>query len=93
MKLKDVYSLTKELYTRSMRTLKVVMDEKDLPKFIKDALKKLSTIPKQVEELKRSAAHSGARTLLRWAMAYSPELDLVEMAGGFPEYKDDGFSS
>jgi hypothetical protein len=66
------------------------MEEKDLPKFIKDTLKKLSTIPTQVEELKRSSARPGATTTLSRAMAYSPELDLAEMAGGFLEYKDDG---
>ena len=54
------------------------MDEKDLPKFIKDALKKLSTIPKQVEELKRSAVREGAMTLLSRAIAYAPELDPLE---------------
>lgn len=66
------------------------MGEKGLPQFIKDDLRRLSTIPQQVEELKRSAARSGATTTLSRAMAYAPELDMAEMAGGFPEYKDDG---
>ena len=55
MKLKVVYSLMEQLYTGSMQTLKAVMGGKDLPHFIEDVLKKLSSIPKQVEELKRSA--------------------------------------
>ena len=90
MKLKVVYSLTEQLYTGSMRTFEAVMGEKDLPQFIKDVLKRLSTIPKQVEELKKPIAQSGATTALGRAMAYAPEVDLSEMAAGFPEYKDDG---
>ena len=56
MKLKAVYSLTEQLYAGSLCIIKAVMGDKDPAKFIRDVLRRLSTIPKQIEELKRSAA-------------------------------------
>lgn len=53
---------------------------------------RLSTIPKQLDELKRSAARAGAIASLSRALAYSIDLDPNEMVGGFPELKDDGSS-
>lgn len=60
------------------------------PQFIRDVLKQLSTIPKQIEELKRSAARMGAMMALSRAKAYVPDMDPFEMAGGFPEFNMDG---
>ena len=53
MKLKAVYSLAEQLYAGSLCTIKAVMGDKEPVKFIKDVLRRLSTIPKQIEELKR----------------------------------------
>ena len=66
------------------------MGEKGTPKLIKDVLKCLSTIPKQFEELKKSAARKGAIAALSRALAYAPELNPEEMVGGFPQLKADG---
>lgn len=61
---------------------------------IKDVLEQLSTMPKQIQELKKSAAHSAAMLSLSRAKAYSADIDLAELAGGFPEYNtDDGVFS
>jgi len=60
------------------------------PQIIKYLLDQLSTMPKQIEELKMSAAHAGAITSLSQAKAYQTELDPEEMASGFPEYKASG---
>lgn len=90
MKLKAVYSLVEKLYAGSLRTLVAASNGKKPPWLIKDVLDQLSTMPKQIEELKMSAARVGAISLLSWAKAYQTELDPKEMAGGFPKYKDDG---
>ena len=56
---------------------------KEVSRFIRDVLKILSTIPKQIEKMKKSAARAGA-------MTYVPDVDALEIIGGFPEFKDDG---
>ena len=88
--LKAVYSLTEQLYAGSHLAIKVVMGDKQPLRFIKNVLECLSTIPQQIEELKRLAASSGATYSLSRALAYSAELDPTEMAKGFPEFKIDG---
>ncbi|KAI5000836.1 hypothetical protein ZWY2020_010795 [Hordeum vulgare] len=55
-----------------------------------DMVKRLSTMPKHIEEMKKSAARKGLITALRWSLSYAPELKPEEIARGFPEYKDDG---
>ena len=50
----------------------------------------LSTLPKQLLELKRSAARQGAMAALSRCLAYAPELTPEEMADGFPAKKVDG---
>ena len=90
MKLKALYSLTEQLYAGSLFTIKAVMTERDVPKFMKGVLEVLSTIPKQIEELKRSAARSGAIYALSRALAYGEEFDPAKLAKGFPEFKNDG---
>ncbi|KAI5008361.1 hypothetical protein ZWY2020_009409 [Hordeum vulgare] len=72
-----------------MMTMKVVMGNKEPIKPIKHMVGCLSTLPPQVEELKRSAARKGALTTLSWCLAYAPELKPEEVAVGYPELKDD----
>ncbi|KAE8769851.1 40S ribosomal protein S20 [Hordeum vulgare] len=78
-----------EVYAGGLFTIKAVMGDNDPVKFISDMLTRLSTMPKQIEELKISAARRWAITALSRSLAYAPELNLEELGGGFPEYKDD----
>jgi hypothetical protein len=89
-KLKAIYYLIEKLYAGSLRTLVAVSNGRKPSPLMKTVLYQLSTIPKQVEELKLSATRSGAITALSRAKAYQSELDPTEMAGGCPEYNDDG---
>ncbi|KAI5006014.1 hypothetical protein ZWY2020_033257 [Hordeum vulgare] len=70
-------------------TMKAVMGDKEPIKSIKYMLGCLSTLPPQIEELKRSSAHKGALTTLSRCLAYAPELKPEEITGGFLELKDD----
>lgn len=47
-------------------------------------------MPMQIEELKKSTARSAAMLSLSRAKAYVPDIELSELAGGFPEYNIDG---
>jgi hypothetical protein len=69
-KLKAIYSLTEKLYAGSLRTLVAVSNGKKPPHLIKDVLDQFSTMPKQIEELKLSAAQAGAITSLSRVKAY-----------------------
>ena len=84
-KLKAIYSLTEKLYAGSLHMLVAVSNGKKLPVLIKDVLDQLSTMPKQVEELKLSATYAVEITALSRAKAYQSELDPKEMAGGCPK--------
>ncbi|KAE8775319.1 hypothetical protein D1007_52189 [Hordeum vulgare] len=53
-------------------------------------LRRLSTIPEYIAERRKSYACKGVMATMRWALAYAPELKPDEIAGGFPQYKDDG---
>ena len=90
MKLKAVYSLTEQLYCGTLCTIKAMITEKCMPKNMKGVIEMLSTLPKQVVELKRSAARQGAMAALSRCLAYAPELTTEEMADGFPAKKVDG---
>jgi hypothetical protein len=57
---------------------------------MKGVIELLSTLPKQVEELRRSAARQGAMAALSRCLAFAPELTAEEMMDGFPSRKDDG---
>ena len=50
---------------------------------------KLSVVPQRAEEIKRSAARSGAITALSRAKAWQAELDPKELATGCPSLKED----
>ena len=67
-----------------------VMGHKEPPRFIRDVLKQLSTIPGQIEELKKSAARAGAMLSLSRAKAYVLDMDPTEITSGFPEFNTDG---
>ena len=66
------------------------MGSKEPVRTIKHMLSYLSTLPPQIEELKRSAARKGVLNTLSRCLAYAPELKPEEIAIGYPELKDDG---
>ena len=88
--LKAIYTLTEQLYTGSVLTVKAVMGAKEPITSIKKMLGCLSTLPPQIGELTRSAARKGALTTLSRCLAYAPEINPEEVAAGFPQLKDDG---
>src|SRR6266566_7550121 len=90
MKLKAFYSLAEQLYCGALCTMKAMLTEKCIPKHMKGLIELLSTLPKQVGELKRSAARQGAMAALSRCLAYAPELTTEEMMDGFPSKKVDG---
>ena len=75
MKLKVVYTLVEQLYTRTQRTLAAISPAGQVPTLLIDVLKKLSMLPVRLEEIKRSAARAGAVTALSRSKAWVPELD------------------
>ncbi|KAI5017178.1 hypothetical protein ZWY2020_037556 [Hordeum vulgare] len=87
---KAIYTLTEQLYTGSVLTVKAVMGTKEPITSIKKMLGCLSTLPPQIGELTRSAARKGALTTLSRCLAYGPEINPEEVAAGFPRLKDDG---
>ncbi|KAI5012784.1 hypothetical protein ZWY2020_025050 [Hordeum vulgare] len=88
--LKAIYTLTEQLYTGRVLTVKVVMGAKEPTTSIKKMLGCLSTLPPQIGELTRSAARKGILTALSRCLAYAPEINPEEVATGFPQLKDDG---
>ena len=55
-----------------------------------DVLKKLSVFPARFQEIKRSCVRAGALTALSRSKAWVPELDLADVAKGYPSFKEDG---
>ena len=88
--LKAIYTLTEQLYTGSVLTVKAVMGAKEPITSIKKMLGCLSTLPPQIGELTRSAARKGVLTTLSRCLAYATEINPEEVAAGFPQLKDDG---
>ncbi|KAI4995786.1 hypothetical protein ZWY2020_037874 [Hordeum vulgare] len=88
--LKAIYTLTELLYTGSVLTVKAVIGAKEPMTSIKKVLGYLSTLPPQIGELTRSAARKGVLTALSRCLVYAPEINLEEVAAGFPQLKDDG---
>ena len=88
--LKAIYTLTEQLYTGSVLTVKAVIGAKEPITSIKKVLGYLSTLPPQIGELTRSAARKGVLTALSRCLAYAPKINLEEVAAGFPQLKDDG---
>ncbi|KAI4969612.1 hypothetical protein ZWY2020_000526 [Hordeum vulgare] len=71
-------------------TVKAVIGAKEPITSIKKVLGYLSALPPQIGELTRSAARKGVLTALSRCLAYAPEINLEEVAAGFPQLKDDG---
>ena len=59
-KLKAAYTLVEQLYTGAQRIICTASHNKSAPTLIQDTLMKLSMLPARVEELKKSAARTGA---------------------------------
>ena len=85
MKLKAAYTLIEQLYTGAQRVISAASYNRPTPTLIKDTLARLSMTPAQIEEVKRSAARAVALLALTWAKAWISDLDLVDIAKGFPD--------
>ena len=89
-KLKAAYTLVEQLYTGAQRIICTASHNKPAPTLIQDTLMKLSVLPARVEELKKSAARTGAINALIRAKAWVPDFDPIEAAQGYPSLKEDG---
>ena len=89
-KLKAAYTLVEQLYTGAQRIICTASHNKPTPTLIQDTLMKLSVLPARVEELKKSAARTGAINALIRAKAWVPDFDPIEAAQGYPSLKEDG---
>ena len=92
MKLKAVYTLVEQLYTKSQRAGAIVALSNKVPTLLVDVLKKLSVLPQRFNELRRSFMRAGAVAALSRAKAWLPELDPADIAIGYPSLKEDGTS-
>ena len=90
MKLKAAYTLIEQLYSGSQRAICTAMYNKPPPSLIKETIEKLSMLPARLEELKKSAARSGAMAALIWAKAWIPDLEPIDIGQGYPSVKEDG---
>ena len=90
VKLKAVYTLDEQLYTGTQCALATISPTNQAPTLLSDVLKKLSVLPKRTNEMKRSSARAGAVTALSQAKAWLAELDLADIATGYPSLKEDG---
>ena len=89
-KLKAAYTLIEQLYTGAQRIITTASHNNPAPTLIQDTLKRLSMLPARIEELKKSAARTGAINALIRAKAWVPDFDPVEAAQGYPSLKEDG---
>ena len=89
-KLKAAYTLIEQLYTGAQRIIYTASHNNPPPTLIKDTLERLSMLPARVDELKKSAARTGALAALTRAKAWVPDLDPVGAAQGYPSLKEDG---
>ena len=89
-KLNVAYTLIKQLYTGAQRVICIASHNKPPPTLIKEMLERLSMMPAQFEEQKKSAARAGALTALTRAKAWIPNLDPTDLANGYPSIKEDG---
>src|SRR4051812_6305960 len=90
MKLKAAYTLIEQLYTGAQRIISTASYNNPAPTLIQDMLKRLSMLPARIDELKKSAARTGAINALIRAKAWVPNFDPVEAAQGYPILKEDG---
>ena len=89
-KLKAAYTLIEQLYIGVQRVICTASHNKPPPTLIKETLEKLSMMPAQLEDLKKSAARVGALTSLTQAKAWISDLDLEDIGNGYPGQKEDG---
>ena len=89
-KLKAVYTLVEQLYTRSQRALAVVALSNEVPTHLADVLRRLAVLPQRFQELRRASARARAIAALSRAKAWLPELDPADIALGYPSLKEDG---
>src|SRR4051812_21836390 len=89
MNLKATYTLIEQLYTGAQRIISTASHNNLAPTLIQDTLKRLSMLPARIEELKKSAARTGAINALIRAKAWVPDFDPVEAAQGYPSLKED----
>ena len=78
-KLRAIYTFAEQLYTGGVLSIKAVIGSKEPTMTIKQMLGFLSTLPPQVEELKRSAARTGVLNTLSRCLAYAAELKTEEI--------------
>ena len=83
-KLKAAYTLVEQLYTGAQRIICTASHNKPAPTLIQDTLMKLSVLPARVEELKKSAARTGAINALIRAKAWVPDLNLLKRLRAIP---------
>ena len=83
--MRAIYTFAEQLYTGGVLSIKAVMGSKGPMMTIKQMLGFLSTLPPQIEELKRSAARTGVLNTLGWCLAYALELKTEEIVAGYPE--------
>ena len=79
-KLKAAYTLIEQLYTGAHRIICTASHNKPAPTLIQDTLQKLLVLPARVEELKKSAARTGAINALIQEKAWVPDFDPIEAA-------------
>ena len=89
-KLKAAYTLVEQLYTGAQRIITTASHNNPAPSLIQDTLNMLSMLPARMEELKKSAARTGAINALIRAKAWVPDFDPVEASQGYPSLKEDG---
>ena len=89
-KLKAVYTLVEQLYTGTQWALAAISPANQGSNRLSDVLKKLSILPARFQEVKRSCARARALTALSRSKAWVPDLDLVDVARGYPTVKEDG---
>ena len=89
IKMRVVYTLTAQLYIGAQRALAAISPTNQGSNRISDVLKKLSILPAKFQEVKRSCARAGALTALSRSKAWVPDLDLADVARGYPTMKED----
>ena len=88
--LKVVYTLIEKLYTGVQQVICTTSHNKPPPTLIKDTLVRLAVMPARIEELKKSAARTGALTALTRAKAWISDLDPADLGKCYPSIKEDG---
>ena len=89
MKLKAAYTLIEQLYSGAQWAICTAAHNKPPPTLIKETIEKLSMLPAWLDELKRSAARSGALTVLIRTKAWIPDLEPSDIGRGYPGVKED----